>query len=603
MLGYEFVTLDNEQTANRRQLLDLYGSIGQWSVLVMLALVQLAFFIRWAIFKTAKVERPRSPHPNKVMDFGSRAWYWRLEEKLTRFRWWADERPREGWFTKGECILGLVWSMWLLFLCVHRTGNDYLHLTKRFGMVAASQLPLQYILAMRSAYSPLQALTRLSYERVIAIHELLGKILTIFFGLHAVFYFNFFIRAGVISKRIRDVDVITGVIAFIMFSTMSTTALSFLRNWNYRVFYTTHILLALILVDVLIFHVSHIRTYVFEMLAFFVLLQIFRQAKTRQFPGSIAIVPGTNLIQVTIPLTSEKLCKEFKPGQHIHLSKPPLVQASQSWANAFAMRYRTNPFTIASVPAKDKQILLIARPLAGNTKHLAAVAQSLRHDNSTPSIPLTIEGPYGAAFPDFNDFDHVLLVAGGVGATFALPLFRSLTEGTPDSPPVLRTRVHLVWAVRRLAETRWAFPHATAASKQEGSAAGDGDNQTPPLTPASPDNQHVDIFVTRGGDAAEDADADGRQGLLAEDEDIELAEGSGMLHDEDHEGEKPHDRSVSRGRPDLRAIVDDAFSNSTGAVAVLVCGPGAMVSGLRRHVGVWVTRGRDVFWHAEAFGL
>lgn len=123
MLGYEFVTLDNEQTANRRQLLDLYGSIGQWSVLVMLALVQLAFFIRWAIFKTAKVERPRSPHPNKVMDFGSRAWYWRLEEKLTRFRWWADERPREGWFTKGECILGLVWSMWLLFLCVHRTGN------------------------------------------------------------------------------------------------------------------------------------------------------------------------------------------------------------------------------------------------------------------------------------------------------------------------------------------------------------------------------------------------------------------------------------------------------------------------------------------------
>ncbi|OJD29120.1 ferric reductase like transmembrane component [Diplodia corticola] len=594
MLGYEFVTLDDEQKAARRELLNLYGTIGQWSVLAVLVVAQLAFVARWAVFRASRQDRPRSPHPTKTMALEDRAWSRRLEEKLTRFRWWANEPLRDGWFTNGECILGLVWTLWLLFLSVHRTGNDYLHLTKRFGMVAASQLPLQYILAMRSAYSPIQALTRLPYERVVAIHELLGKILTAFFALHAAFYFNFFVQNGLVLKRIQDVDVITGLIGFAMFSTMSTTALSYVRNWNYRVFYTTHILLAIVLVDVLIFHVSHIRTYVFEMLAAFVLLQIFRQAKTRQFSGSIALIPGTNLIQVTVPLPFDKDAKEFKPGQHVHLSKPPLGQPSLSYANTFAMRYRTNPFTVASVPTKDRQLLLVARSLAGNTQHLAAVARSLRNQTTdgNPSIPLTIEGPYGASLPDFREFDHVLFVAGGVGATFTVPVFRSMTEGTHpgDQPPVPRTRLRFVWAVRRLAETRWAFP-----------AKPDDARGLPPTPAGAMANQSIDIFVTRGPDAADEED--GREGLLADDdEDIELADAQTLVDDRNGE-EKSRDRTVSRGRPDLAAIVDEAFEASSGAVAVLVCGPGEMAKEMRRHVGAWVKKGKDVFWYAEAFGM
>ncbi|KAF9636777.1 FAD-binding 8 [Lasiodiplodia theobromae] len=600
MFGYEFVTLDGEQKAVRRNLLDLYGIIAQWSILAVFIIAQLGFVVRWAILRKSRQERPRSPFPDKAMNLEGKAWYWYFEEQLTRFRWWADEPLREGWFTKGECIFGLVWSLWLLFLCVHRTGNDYLHLTKRFGMVAASQLPLQYLLAMRSAYSPIQMLTRLSYERVVAIHQLLGKILTGFFGLHAAFYLNFFVRSGVLSKRLGDVDVITGLIGFVMFATMSTTALSYIRNWNYRIFFTTHVLLAIILVDVLIFHVSHIRTYVFEMLAVFVILQIFRQAKMRQFSGSITLIPGTNLVQVTVPLPFDKDAKEFKPGQHVHLSKPPLGQPSLSYANTFAMRYRTNPFTVASVPVKDRQLLLVARSLAGNTKHLAAVARSLRSQTTdgNPTIPLTIEGSYGASLPDLNDFEHVLLVAGGVGATFTVPLFRSLTEGANpgDASPALRTRVRFVWAVRRLAETRWAFPPTPDAAGSSSSSSS-----------TSFANQDIDVFVTRGPGAV-DEDS-GREGLLAGDdedeEDIELADAQTLVKEDENNGkeEKPHGRVISRGRPDLAAIVDEAFEASSGAVAVLVCGPDGMVKEMRRHVGSWVRRGRDVFWHAEAFGL
>lgn len=455
---------------------------------------------------------------------------------------------------------------------------------------------------MRSAYSPIQILTRLSYERVIAIHELLGKILTLFFGLHGVLYLNYFIQSGVLSNRIRELDVITGIIGFIMFATMSTTALSFIRNWNYRVFYTTHILLAIILVDVLILHVSHIRTYAFEMLAAFVLLQIFRQAKTRQFSGTIAVIPGTSLIQITIPLPFANDAKAFKPGQHVHLSRPPLGHPSSlSYVHTFAQRYRTNPFTIASLPPTDNRLILIARPLAGNTAHLAAVAHALRTDSTPTSIPLTLEGPYGSP-PDLSAtlFDNILLIAGGIGATFTAPLFRTVVDRNPA------TRVRFVWAVRRLAETRWAFPPASSPPGTGGAA--------------------VDIFVTRGDD-------DGA--LLARDQDVELAEASTLVGDGEGSGEEDEDeewsgeeeegekaslvadgrrrrrqqhprRTITRGeRPDLARIVDEAFDGAGegGPVAVVVCGPEGMVRDVRKRVGRWVGEGREVFWHAEAFGL
>ncbi|KAK8169974.1 ferric reductase like transmembrane component-domain-containing protein [Phyllosticta citrichinensis] len=580
MFGYEFVDLDKAATVARRQSLDLYASIAQWSILPILALIQLSFLLQWTITKCAR-EAPRSPHP-QPMTIGRSTWVNRTRESWTKFRWWADEPLRNGWFTRGETMLAGVWTVWLLFLCVYQTGNDYLHLTKRFGIVAASQLPLHYLLAMRSAYSPIQLLTRLSYERVIAVHELLGKILTFIFALHASFYFNFFVQKGWLSKRIRDIDVITGSISFLMFATMSTTALSFLRHWNYRVFYTTHILLALIVIDLLIFHVSHIRVYVFEMFSAFLLLQLLRQALTRQYSGTIDLVPGTNLVQVVIPLPTEKAARRFKPGQHVHLSRPLLGKVSLT--SAFAMRYRTNPFTIASVPQKDRQILLVARALDGNTKYLADIARSLRSEDTSEksiALPLTIEGPYGAAgsFPDFKEFDRVLLVAGGVGGTFTVPIYRNIVEAgrEEDAVPVVRARVKFVWAVRRLAETKWALPDHKRSTE--------------------PSLKDLELYITRKA-TMEEHGGDDHQGLM---EEFELAESETFNREDEHA--KNHGWNIEQGRPSIPRLVEEAFTGSTGRVAVVTCGPQGMVAELRQQVKKWVHKGRDVFWHAEPFGL
>lgn len=58
-----------------------------------------------------------------------------------------------------------------------------------------------------------------------------------------------------------------------------------------------------------------------------------------------------------------------------------------------------------------------------------------------------------------------------------------------------------------------------------------------------------------------------------------------------------------RERPDLRNIVDEVLGAGKGEkVAVLFCGPEGMARELRTHVGRWVHRGRDVWWHDERFG-
>lgn len=84
---------------------------------------------------------------------------------------------------------------------------------------------------------------------------------------------------------------------------------------------------------------------------------------------------------------------------------------------------------------------------------------------------------------------------------------------------------------------------------------------------------------------------------------IELQEREQLLSSS---SEEPHAALTSlkpkKGRPDLKAIVDDVFSaDASEKVAVLVCGPKGMGQSLRREVGRWVGRGREVWWHGEEF--
>ena len=221
---------------------------------------------------------------------------------------------------------------------------------------------------------------------------------------------------------------------------------------------------------------------------------------------------------------------------------------------------------------------LIIRPLSGTTQILSTIGTA----NSKGSSQLVIEGPYGAApyFPDLiESYDRILLVAGGVGATFTVPIYRSLLQHAREGS-VEESKIRFVWSVRKEEDASWAIKYLQ----------GDGRSALP---------HGFEVYISGSRDQTSESPE-------AAEESIELEERNRLLQDGENTGEQSVieiGASASRGRPNLRQIVDDVFGHhESEKVAVLVCGPVGMGRALRRDVGQWVTKGREVFWHNEDFG-
>lgn len=388
---------------------------------------------------------------------------------------------------------------------------------------------------------------------------------------------------------------ILGLVAITSFTVVGTTALAWIRKRYYRVFYTVHVTLATILLPVLYFHVHHIRIYILETLAVYALHLLLRGFSERTVAGTVVLVPGTNdMLEIKIDVsnmtgnqkTKKKSLLSWQPGQHIYMSVR---------RNSFSRPLLSkNPFTISSLPSTDGNLTLVARIMDGNTATLARAAKG-------GTVPLTIEGPYGLITHavELLSYNKVLFIAGGVGATFIMPLYRTLLRDlSPSAGSRRRQGVSFIWAVRDEAEANWAIPTDNAA-EMEGM------------------RDRLQLFVTRGTSAAkfvvdEETDADeadaGTQevqiGGNVEDEDgVELDRllPTSDIKDKETQGQA---WDMQYGRPDLKAIVDEtlAATSPQDRVAVFVCGPRSMTRSVRKEVKRWIAT-RDVWYWNEEFGL
>lgn len=407
-----------------------------------------------------------------------------------------------------------------------------------------------------------------------AAHQILGRVSTILFYLHAGFYLNFFIQAHVLAKRIKDWDVILGIIGTIAFTAVGTTALSWIRKLSYRIFYTTHVVLASMLLPILYFHVHHIRIYIIETLVVYAVHLALRLFNEYKVEGSMILVPGTaNLLEVNIPITTrskQKLITQWQPGQHVYVS----LAHSPTYMRSLKSR---SPFTIASLPSQDGGLKLVARILEGNTAAFAKAATEGATGKAT-SIPLILEGPYGlSTHPDtLLKYNRVLFIAGGVGATFTVPLYRTLLKDLSPSPGSRRRQnVAFVWVVRDEAETSWAVP------KDEQEHKGMQERMT--------------VYATGSGRLDSE-----KQKTNGAEEGIELE----RLLPSDGVDDSVQKWQIHPGRPDLGKMVDELLGHTRNEtrVAVVVCGPRSMADEIRRNSRKWVGK-RDVWLHVEAFGL
>ena len=606
---YHFVTLNDEQKHQRRIALDTYANIAQSSILTVLLVIQACFLASWLATRWSKqsgadgdssprIKQERLGHWN-----GARGWL----ATVKKLRWWFGESVEvAGAYlgTRGQVALAAGWLTWLLVLCFPDTvdGNtsphmfpqyarltlistDYLHLTKRFGIVAASQLPLHYLLAFKSPFSPLQLLTGCSHETLNSYHQLLGRIIILLFQLHAVFYLNFFIQSNLLSSKVKELYIICGILGALIFTAIGSTALAPVRKWNYRVFHAVHIILATAWMPVLFWHVTYIHIYIYETIALFTLNFMLRKLHSKTVAGTLKVLSETSLVEIDIPITVESgHLRSFMPGQHAYLS----LARHPAWKTTS----KSNPFSLSSIPTVDGNLKFYARILNGNTAQLAQWARTIGSKQH-----FTIEGPYGVR--DHSEkllhFDRALFVAGGVGATFIVPMYRQLlADLSPSRGSYRRQKVSFVWVAKSMDDVQWAFPEE--AKEREGFI------------------ERLKVYITRastGGDPSallrETESEHANTGYAETEVGIELEERQNLLPIDANGSfgaKEGSDVAAYAGRPDLTKLVDQTFSHaSSEKVAVFVCGPGGLSRRVREEVGRWVARGRDVWFWDETFAL
>ena len=115
------------QKHERHVLLDRYGVFSQLSALIPILAFQLYRLGLWVYSERQRskidyAEVPTSPglKRHKSTSTGTIVRKWRS------LRWWLDGEVAPGWGVRGRWLAGGTWITWLLFLCIHKTGDGTL---------------------------------------------------------------------------------------------------------------------------------------------------------------------------------------------------------------------------------------------------------------------------------------------------------------------------------------------------------------------------------------------------------------------------------------------------------------------------------------------
>ncbi|KAI0475088.1 ferric reductase like transmembrane component [Xylariaceae sp. FL0804] len=570
---YQFLELNDAEKHVRRQSLDRHALYAQLSALLPVAVFLALRLGTWLLKKWPSPQQQRGAYsavPDSPMLKEQRlspAGSW--ESRARRAAWWLGDDVvlfGRAWGQRDEMIAGVAWTVWLLFLCVVGTGHDYLHLTKRLGGVAVSQFPVQYLLSLKSL-NPFALAFKSSHEQINRWHRVLGRIIYFLLILHGCFYLNFYVQQGLLSEKVVQLVPALGIIAFTGMHILNTTALSVVRQYSYRVFFISHLLIALALPPIIYFHADHAAFYVAEALVVFIVDIAKRKYDTIVAETVFEIVPGTDLVKISASMPPQKTTRfRDSPGGHVYLSLPPGSRVDKLPISPahLVFDFVFSPFTVASTDDVSGNLTLVARLRNGPmTTALAQFAKS-----PDVKIPIAVDGPYGCAnhFPNLagSEFDRILLVAGGVGATFILPIYNWIANESPAA------RAQMIWAVRGAGDATWPVPVGGKSILED-------------------DNIHLyltgDLFESGSSGAGPSR---GSEGIEMQ----SVFKGPS----------RNRSTAQARRRPDLQKIVDDVFRlGSEDRVAVLVCGPEDMARELRSHVAAWVKRGRRVWFHNESF--
>ncbi|TEA13976.1 Ferric/cupric reductase transmembrane component 2 [Colletotrichum sidae] len=507
----------------------------------------------------------------------------------------------------GHAVVALAYlavNLALLFTYLDTSFLPYITvIAARAGWLAIANIAFVVFLSLKN--TPLGYLTAWSYERLNILHQIAGYVTMALIIVHGATYSSYFIEANN-AARLRVHEEIYGIASGFTFLTL-VLAGAVVRFWHYELFYVLHVSFFAISMVLVALHQPEAAKKIIIVTALgaalWLLDRLVRLVRVvlYSFNNTATVHPlphgGTRVVLKKAPFGAS-------PGEHCFLWIPKI--------RALEM----HPFTIAST----SPLTFVINSYDGFTRQLHEYATR----NPGATLKASVEGSYGT-FPNPADYDKIVLVAGGSGASFtfgtALNLISRLGPGSRHSVVfvwMVKDAARLEWFSESLATVRDALDssiqlYVTRAPGTHASSQGDAVKQDRSRSGTISSESSAPLSAT-AAEKLDDARTTPQQPPKIRTRSVSDPEKSGNESDlspavspiqQLPTGPQVHGIPIRYGRPDVSKIIRDAVKDTPPDQRVLVmgCGPAALMTQVRNTTASSIrTDGPAVELHCEQFG-
>jgi predicted ferric reductase len=419
----------------------------------------------------------------------------------------------------------------------------------RSGALAVVNMVPLFVLAGRN--NPLIPLLGISFDTYNLIHRWLGRIVALEAITHTLAHWAKGGWGPAIERTFKSESFLWGFIATVAFFAICVQAWSPIRHAFYEFFKMLHIALAILCIVGVWFHLQilgytsdkiqmryliiAISVWCADRFGRFLRLMYYNVGRSRT-RTVVEALPG-NAVRVTMTVARNW---PFRPGQHAYLYMPGISL------------WQSHPFSVAWYQGVDDvnsdkllsnvndrtgmqkaQVSFVIRARTGFTDKLYQKVASTSAGKM--EVAGFVEGPYGVRHP-LDSYGTVVLFAGGVGVTHQVPYVKDLVAGFRDGVVATR-RILLVWTIQTPDHLEWIRPWMTEILAME----------------KRRDCLRIMLFVSQPRSTKE-------------------------IHSPSSTVQ------MFPGRPNVETLLAMEQEQQVGAMAVSVCGPGALSDEVRMAV-------------------
>ncbi|CAA7259897.1 unnamed protein product [Cyclocybe aegerita] len=450
----------------------------------------------------------------------------------------------------------------------------------RAAHLASCQLPL--VVALAGKNNIVSWLTGIGHEKLNVLHRAAARTNLIFLWIHAL--------QRTISVLPPQFDFThnwmrSGAVGLAAFTIGTIISIRPIRNAAFEFFLVTHIVLMFIFLVAGYYHARqlHYGTYIWPALLVWAFDRLLRLSRllwnnrifSRHHHGDALV---ELLSEDTIRLTLRRRHLTWKAGQHAYVILPSVS----------SMPFEAHPFTIASIAEdvndnKERDAVFLIRGRSGFTERLRQHAKE-KHGSRVPAF---MDGPYGCP-PDLRHYTTCILVAGGSGISYTLPLLLDLVRISAKGGKSAVGRVVFVWAVRDPAHLKWISQTLVEALNRSGSSI----VIEPRIYITGPEYPIPQVPDLQQDAASVASSSEKKLDIVGAD--LPVYSSLKLVH----------------GRPSMKKLIHDEIESSVGPISVDVAGPSSLAESIRRAVScdlagpASVLKGsQPVTLHVETFGM